>query len=88
MNTPIVTRRVPFGTETPPMPFSELVQEGVESADEQRADCSAPEAADAADDEHRERDEGQIEVDLLGVDAPEQVDEEAAGEPGKGAARA
>ncbi len=57
-----------------------VAEERVGAADEERADHGAPEAADASDHEHRERDEGELEVDLVGGDAPELVHEQAAGE--------
>src|SRR5262249_50075802 len=52
-------------------------QKRVQAADQKRSEDGAQEAADAPDDEHRERDERQIEIDLVGVDAAELVDEEA-----------
>ena len=58
-----------------------LGEERVERAHGERADDRAPQARRAADDEHGERDEGQIEVHRLGVER-QQVDVEAAGEPG------
>ena len=57
-----------------------LRQERVDRADRQRSDDSAPEARRAADHEHRKGDEGQIEVERLGVQG-QQVDVEPAREP-------
>ena len=58
-----------------------LAQERVEAAHRERADHGAPEARDAADHEHRERHERELEVDLVGRDRAEHVDVEAAREP-------
>ena len=60
-------------------PFSGLGEQRVEAADRESADDGAPEARHAPDHEHRERDEGEIEVDGLGVDR-EQMNVQAAGE--------
>ena len=57
-----------------------LGEQRVEAADRQRADDRAPEARHAADHEHREGDEREIEVHRLRVDR-QQVDVEPAGEP-------
>ena len=53
------------------------------------APTTAPQRlVDAADDEHRQREERQLEVDLLGRDRAEQVHEQAAGEAGRARRRA
>ena len=57
-----------------------LRQQRVETRDRERADDGAPQARHAADHEHRERDEGQIEVERVGAGGQE-VHVEAAGEP-------
>ena len=67
MSAPTTTSRVPAGRSSVPpkseTPFSALREERVERADRERADDRAPEARRAADDEHRERDERQVEID-------------------------
>ena len=62
-------------------------EEGVEPADRERADDRAEQAPGAADDEHRERDERQVEVERVDVER-QQVDVEAAGEAGERRPRA
>src|SRR6266850_830193 len=49
----------------------------------QRAHHGSPKTRQTTDDEHRERQEGQLEVDLLGRDRTQQVDVEATGEAGQ-----
>ncbi len=61
-------------------PVLGVAEQRVDAADRERADDRAPQARDAADDEHRQRQEGQLEVDLLGRDRAEHVDEQPAGE--------
>ena len=64
-----------------------LDQERVQAADGKRAEHRPPQARHASDDEHRERHEGELEVDLLGRDRAEQVDEQPAREAGERARR-
>ena len=82
------TRLVPLGAVMPQpktwMPLLGVTEQDVEQADVDRADDGAPQARDAADDEHRQGEKGQVEVHLVGADAAEQVDVEAAGEPREG----
>src|SRR5207302_3246592 len=66
-------------------PLFRIAEQDVEEADRDRADDGAPQARDATDDEHRERQEGEVEVDLVRADAAEQVYEQAAREAGQAA---
>jgi hypothetical protein len=56
-------------------------EERVDAADGERADDGAPQAREAANDEHRERHEREVEIDALRRDR-ERVDDQAAREPG------
>ena len=59
-----------------------LGEERVDGADGQGSDDGAPEAGRAADHEHRQREEGEVQIDGLGIYG-KQVDVEAAREPGQ-----
>ena len=63
-------------------------QERVERAHGERTDDRAPQASDAADDEHRESEEREIEVDVACLERPGQMHEKAAGEPRQAPPRA
>ena len=72
ISAPTTTSRVPGrqverAPEDRRSPFSACGEERVERADGERSDDRAPEARRAADDEHRERDERQVEIHRLGV---------------------
>ena len=88
MSTPTTTSRVPAGRSIGDAGDREAVlglgEQRVEAGDRERTDDGAPEARHAADDEHGERDERQVEVDEVDVQR-QQVDVEPAGEPGHGA---
>jgi hypothetical protein len=56
-----------------PLPL-EVGEEDVDEADGQPADDRAEQAPHPADDQHRQGEEGQVEVDLVDVDRLEQVD--------------
>ena len=60
-----------------------LAQERVQRAHDERAEHRAPEARGAAEDEHRERQERQLEVDRIGRDRAEDVHVEPAREAGE-----
>ena len=81
---PTTTMRVPCGQVDRPTGDAEAVlglrQQRVETRDRERADDGAPQARHPADHEHRERDEGQIEVERIGAGGQE-VHVEPAGEP-------
>ncbi len=64
------------------IPSSISAEHRVEAAHEQCADDRAPQAGRAADHEHRQRDERQVEIDRVDVDRDE-VDVQAACEPGQ-----
>ena len=87
MIAPSRISREPDGRSIAPTPSLGLDQERVQPADGEGAEHGAPQARHAADDQHRERQEGELEVDLLGRDRAELVDEQPAREAGEGARR-
>ena len=72
MSAPTTTIRVPDGKVDRDAADVEAVlglgEQRVEAAHRERSDDGAPEARHAADHEHRQRDEREIEVHRLGVE--------------------